>query len=320
MGTRIVRSFMALVAAAAVCAVSPASLAGQSIGSSDARSWLLGTVEGTGNQPSRSGCPGEPKLLRPCGLEKARQFNPPRTPDGKPNFQGFWSRTNGEGTDARTTFILEEHPQSRGVPGGKSLIVDPPDGMIPYQPWAREKRAEIINTYIDQASICLPPGVPRHFLAPGIYQIVQSPGYVTFLLEHAGHARIVPTDGRPHIGPKTRLWQGDSVGRWEGNTLVIDTTNTNGQAFLSIVTRDFASAALHVVERYTLIDIDSILIEVTVEDPTVFTRPWTMAWGRTRMPGKGLELLEEACYEGNRSNELSVPNLMFLGLPDQKKP
>jgi hypothetical protein len=298
-------------------------VAGQSADIPQSRAWLLGPIpEGTGNVPSHSGCPGEPKLLRSCAQEKAKQFDPPRTPDGKPNFQGMWARTNGTGTDSRSAFILEEHEGNRAeqVPAGKSLIVDPPDGLIPYQPWAKAKREEIMKTYIDQVSNCLPPGVPRHFLAPGIYQIVQSPGYVIFVLEHAGHTRIVPTDGRAHIGGKTRLWQGDSVGHWEGNTLVVDTTNVNGQAFLSILPRDFTSANLHVVERYTLFDTDSIFFEATLEDPTVFTRPWTIAWGRTRMPGKNLELFEEACHEGNRSDTFSVPNLMFLGLDHSPKP
>ena len=280
------------------------------------RAWLLSGESQGGNQISRSGCSGEPKLLRPCALEKARAFNPPRTPDGKPNIQGFWDRTNAEGHHT-AAFVLEEHPAmppEDQILAGKTLIVDPPDGKIPYRPEWVAKHQHIIDTYVDQQAICLPVGVPRHFLGPGFYRIVQSPGYVTFISEHAGHVRIVPTDGRPHIGPKPKLWLGDSVGRWEGNTLVIDTTNQNGQSMVSLTAKDFTSSDVHVVERYTLFDLDAILLEVTITDPKVFTRPWTMSWGKTRSRGKGLQLIEEACYEGNRSSVIAVPRLRFLGI------
>lgn len=307
---------MPLVVAAVVLSLPPVRVAGQAPapGPTGTRAWLLekdGDLAGVGNFRSPSGCPAVASLLRPCALDKAKRFTPPRTPDGRPNFQGIWGRTAGFGSTA-----FEERTADATAGAGKSMVVDPPDGRIPYQPWAREKRAEIITTYLDQTANCLPPGVPRHSIAPGPYQVFQAPGSVTFMTERPGHLRHIPTDGRPHIGPKVRLWQGDSVGRWDGDTLVIDTTNSNGMALMNVDMKDFASPGLHVVERITLIDLDQLYYEVTLEDPAVFTRPWTMAWARTRWPGKGVELFEDACVEGNRSNTLSVPNLMFLGLPE----
>ena len=240
-----------------------------------------------GNVRSTSGCPDDnPQQFYPCAVEKAKRAKPPRTADGKPDFQGLWGRN---GRLLATNLTLP----------GNSPVVDPAE-TIPYQPWAEAKKKELQAQYIDSVSRCMPHGVPRHFLAPEAYQIIQTPGYIAFLAEQAHITRIVPLDGRPHVGPKSRSWMGDAVGHWEGNTLVIDTTNLNGLAVFAI-TMDFASDALHVVERYTMLDANNIFLEVTMEDPTVFTRPWKMAWGRTRDPREatGAELLEEACYEGN---------------------
>ena len=237
------------------------------------------------NAPGTTGCPDDLQQFYPCALAKAKAFKPRLTPDGKPNFQGYWSRSNNLGT---TT-----------LEGRNSPIMDPP-GKIPYQPWAAAKQKELLRKYLDPTYRCLPGGVPRHSMGPGEHRIFQTPGYIVFMSERGHNTRIVPIDNRPHIGQKARLWMGDSVARWEGNTLVVDTTNLNGLAAFN-TSMDFASENLHVVERYTMIDADNLLIEATLEDPTVFTQPWKMAWGKTRDPRevKGLELLEEACVEGN---------------------
>jgi hypothetical protein len=239
-----------------------------------------------GNVKSTSGCPELPRQFYPCALEKAKRATPPRMPDGRPSFEGYWGRNTGIGA------VMFTNPSN-------SPIVDPP-GVLPYQPWAAEKQKELQRDYLDPSARCMPQGVPRHFMAPEAYRIVQSPTHIVFLAEQGHIYRIVPLTPRPHVGPKMRLWMGDSVGRWDGDTLVIETTNFNGLAVFNTV-MDFATEALRVVERYTMLDKDNLLFEVTIEDPNVFTRPWKMAFGKTRDPrsATGMEMLEEACYEGN---------------------
>jgi hypothetical protein len=268
-------------ATAMMCVLSQSPAAAQKPGTG-----LLPGQSILANAPGTTGCPEDLQKFYACAVEKAKAFKPPRTPDGKPNFQGFWGRSNNLSTT--------------GLEGRNSPIIDPP-AKIPYQPWAAERQKEFLKKYLDPTTRCMPGGVPRFSQGPGEHRILQTPGYIVFMSERGHNSRIVPIDNRPHIGQKLRLWLGDSVAHWEGNTLVIDTTNLNGLSALD-TNMDFASDALHVVERYTMIDADNLLIEATLDDPTVFTQPWKMAWGKTRDPrqAKGLELLEEACVEGNR--------------------
>jgi hypothetical protein len=123
------------------------------------------------------------------------------------------------------------------------------------------------------------------------YQIVQSPGYVVILVEMIHDARFIPLDGRPHLGPGIRQWLGDSRGHWEGNTLVVDTTNfTDKTAFRA------SDQNLHLVERFTRTDPDTIRYEFTVDDPTTFTRPWSAEIPMRKTHGP---IYEYACNEGN---------------------
>src|SRR6266850_2397998 len=163
---------------------------------------------------------------------------------------------------------------------------------------------------------CYPPGVPRHAIAPAAHRIVQMPGYVVYMLEYSHSYRIIPTDGKSHISGVVKLFQGDSRGRWEGNTLVVDVANTNGLTWLDNA-GNFASDALHVVERYTLIDRDTIHYEARLEDPKVYTRPWTMVSALTRNREKDFEIWEQACHEGNQSvrDQLSLGMKPFTGVP-----
>jgi hypothetical protein len=123
-----------------------------------------------------------------------------------------------------------------------------------------------------------------------------------WLLEEIHEYRIIPTDGRPHIGKDIKLWGADAVGRWEGDTLVVDVTNFNGYNWLDDW-GNFFTDAVHMVERWTMIDPDTILYRVTIEDPKAYTRPWTMSWALERAKEPGLELIEEACWEGDRDKE-----------------
>jgi hypothetical protein len=139
------------------------------------------------------------------------------------------------------------------------------------------------------------------------YQITQTPGYVFILYEMIHEPRIIPLDGRPHVPSNVRQWNGDSRGHWEGNTLVVDTTNYNNQG--SIATNAASgrikgipqSEALHVVERFTRTDADTIMYEATIEDPDVYTKPWKIAIPLTR--DDGYKIYEYACHEGNHAVE-----------------
>jgi hypothetical protein len=254
----------------------------------------------------------------------ARTWTPPRTPDGQPDFQGYWiaggptagaptfptyTLEGGDLYDVAQTTIFGQGVALRG-PGGEALrptsvVVDPPSGKIPYQPWALAKRQENFENHthptkpehIDNRAKCHLPGVPRSIYS-GISQIVQPPGYVVLLNEYGHSPRIVPLDGRPHLGDNIRLWQGSSRGRWDGNTLIVETINTNGK-WLDII-GDFHSDALKVVEHFIFTGPDSIRYEATLDDPKVFTRPWKMALALRRNKEPGFELLEEACVEGER--------------------
>jgi len=144
-------------------------------------------------------------------------------------------------------------------------------------------------------------GVPRSNHLVADIQVVQVPGCVVMLYE-ANHAyRVVPLDGRPHVGDTIKLFMGDSRGRWEGNTLVVDVKNQNDRTWLDRLS--FHGDALHVVERWTLVSPDRIDYRATLEDPTMFTRPWTIAYGFNREKTEGFELWERADHEGERDVE-----------------
>jgi hypothetical protein len=250
----------------------------------------------TQGPPAEGGCPAEPARFHVCALAKAKTFNPPRTPDGRPDLQGFW-RGLASGTEN-----IEQHPKTLDDAGGDSLIVDPVDGKVPYQAWAVGLSKENRQKFVEPNVPCFLSGVPRSMYVPTQIEIRQSPGYVVMLFERAHAYRIIPTDGRPHVGENITLWQGDSRGRWDGTTLVVDVTNQNAKPWLDQA-GNFYSDAARVVERFTLIDRDTIHYQATLEDPNVYTRPWTIAFPIRRNPDVKFELLEEACHEGERNTQ-----------------
>jgi len=245
----------------------------------------------------------------------AKTWDPPRTPDGQPDIQGFWNvgTVGGEGGPQYSLegFANDQHSLITGQRRGsrQSVIVDPADGKIPYQPWAAKKAMEHFDNsaypvkpeHIDGRTRCYLPGVPRQlWSATGGYQILQTPGYVVMMIEFTHAYRIISLDGRPHVGENISLWQGDSRGHWEGNTLVVDVTNHNDKTWFDIV-GDFHSDAMHVVERFTVVDANTIHYEATVEDSKVYTRPWKMVFNAARNKDEGFELMEHSCHEGERA-------------------
>jgi hypothetical protein len=184
-----------------------------------------------------------------------------------------------------------------------SLIVDPPDGKIPpLTPAAQQRQRRAAGgggpagpEDLSNNMRCITYGVPRlggnSADYGGYVQIFQSSGYFALLDEGAHESRIIPLDGRPHVPDSVRLWNGDSRGRWDGNTLVVDTTNFSPKS-------NFRGSAenLHLVERFTRVSPEMIHYELTLEDPTTWTKPWTAVVHLNLSHDK---VYESACHEGN---------------------
>jgi hypothetical protein len=252
-----------------------------------------------------AGCPGEPLAFHTCGLQKAQTFNPPRLPNGRPNFQGYWrSRLTQawsvEGVPADDP--LAKDPFQAWEPSNPE-IVDPADRKIPYQPWAAAigRRGVNFKQYIDPRTTCSTGGVPRLALQDAS-QILQPPTDDHILWLHDDHHqfRVIAMGNRPAVGRNVTTWNGLSRGRWEGNTLVIESNNFNGYTWMDDA-GDFYTDNARITERLTMVDADTIHYEATIEDPTVYTRPWKVAWALIRDKEPGFELIEEPCREGERS-------------------
>ncbi|MBV9770974.1 MAG: hypothetical protein JOZ32_15475, partial [Bryobacterales bacterium] len=191
----------------------------------------------------------------------------PRTADGKPNLQGIWEATSTAGAD------LQDHVASLNMLAGRSVVVG---GGIPYQPWAAKQRAENFRKRMtaDPFLKCYIPGVPRVMYLDYPFQIFQTPKAIAMTFEWELDYRVIYTDGTPHP-TDADFWMGDSRGHWEGDTLVVDVANINDKTWLDMA-GDFHSDALHVIERYRMTGHDTVEYEATLEDPKVFTRPWTI--------------------------------------------
>lgn len=200
-----------------------------------------------------------------------------------------------------------------------SLVVDPPDGRVPVRPDAEatrdHNRANEGNSYKHMSvwDRCISRGVPGSMFPAGYnnaYRILQVPGYVVILHEMIHDVRIIPLDGRPHIGPKIGLWMGDARGRWEGETLVVETTNYHDRGWIASNAASGrikgipVSEALHVVERFKRLDESTIHYEATITDPNVYSGSWTVAMPLTR--DLTYVMFEYACHEGN----LAVSNIL----------
>jgi len=281
------------------------------------------------------------------GKPAAKVYKAPRTPDGQPDLQGFWTNStytplerpkgvtkefytpeeardvvkraaNAEAEQTAPGTIADVHydftqfglDRSQGQLSSSlrtSLIFDPADGKIPSMtPQGLKRATEAVeyrkrvgrwdsaeaNDLDDRCLIMLGAGPPM--LNSGYnsnYQIVQAPGYVMILVEMIHDVRIIPLDGRPHVSPRIRQWIGDARGHWEGETLVIETTNFNGKNPLRN-----SSENMRVVERFTRVADDAIRYTFTIEDESTWVRPWSAELPMKKSVGP---LFEHACHEGN---------------------
>ena len=226
----------------------------------------------------------------------------PHTADGRPDMSGYWNAGNNGGA----VFEVQKHPaRSRSLPAGDGAIVDPPDGMIPYQPWAAEKAKDNFEHHLaDEPELhCYESGLPNQMYRQFGFQILQPTGYVVMNWEFMHAVRIIPTDNRPHVlQPSKKLFQGDSVGHWDSDTFVVDTTNLNDRTWLDSA-GNIHSDQMHVVERFTMVNDRTINYEATIEDPKAYTKPWKVAFSLNRNMQPNYEQMEFACIEGNSDLE-----------------
>jgi hypothetical protein len=287
-------------------------------------------------------------LLAPASFAQTAKTSPPKTADGKPDLQGFWTnititplerpadlagkqfftpqeatdyekqtvqrnnadRRDGAGTDADVGKAYNDFWWDRGTKVVStlrtSLIIDPPDGKVPALTADAQKRQADAraaarghandgpeNRALTERCILWPTAGPP--MLPSFYnnnyQIVQGPGYVMILVEMIHDVRIIPTDGRPHLPADVRQWMGDPRGHWEGNTLVVETTNFSTKANFR-----GSDENMKLIERFTRTGPNSLIYEFTVNNPTAFTKPFT---GQIPMyPAQG-PIMEYACNEGN---------------------
>lgn len=202
-----------------------------------------------------------------------------------------------------------------------ALVVDPPDGRLPALTPFGSQRREYYQVYRHDAAETIAPSdrcVSRGLLGkmlPTFYNngklILQAPGYVVIFSEMIHNARIIPLDGRPAIDDGIRLWEGDARGRWEGNTLVVETANYRDMGEMR--GSDLHSEQLRIVERFTVVDAETINYEAHIEDPKTFTDDWRIAFPFTRDPS--YQIFEYACHEAN----YSVPNMLSGARADERK-
>jgi hypothetical protein len=229
----------------------------------------------------------------------ARQSSPAgnlRMPGGKPNLNGIWQAMNSANWD------LEDHSAQPGpvmqmgaigaVPAGMGVIEG--GGTIPYKPEALAKKKENFANRIklDPEVKCYMPGIPRATYMPYPFEIIQSQNDILFAYSYDTATRVVLM--AKHRPAEVDTWMGTSNGHWEGDTLVIDVTGFNGRAWLDRA-GNFASDSAHVVERYSLLDANTMNYEATMEDPDTFTRPWKISMLLYRHREKNARLLDFKC-------------------------
>ena len=213
---------------------------------------------------------GKPNLSAPA----------PRLPDGKPDLSGIWEPAN-----------------NRYV---QNLAADLKPEDVPYQPWAKalfDERKTGAHSKEDQPANCLPQGVPRINAAPAPWKVVQTPEFVVIIYEAFNLWRQIFLDGRELAADATPSWMGYSTGKWQGDTLVVDTKGFNGKAWIDQLGRP-STEALHVIERFQRKDFGHLEIQITIDDAKAYSKPWTVT-EQFRLLTDG-ELMESICNENNR--------------------
>jgi hypothetical protein len=267
----------------------------------------------------------------------AQKWTQGRTPDGQPDIQGIWinfdstpfetpvaqpraaGSTAATGVGPASEFADHDHKVSQRR---KAMVVDPPDGRVPVLKWAEDKRDYDLAHIPDAPEHetpwvrCITRGHPAGMFPAGYnnaYEFIQIPGFVVMVFEMIHETRIIPIDGRPRLGQNIKQWNGEPRGRWEGNTLVVESTNYNskGSIATSAATGRIRgipqSEQLHVVERFTRTGPDTIEYSVTINDPKVYSKPWTVALPLNR--DDTYEMFEYSCHEGN----YALPNALSFG-------
>ena len=286
--------------------------------------------------------------------QATRAWTPPLTPWGDPDLTGRWPLTNLNGTpvqrpaefgERRLLTDQEFAKREADIAANRirlagawaevgeanrltSLVVDPANGRLPpLTEEGRKRAAAMTSSWSDMlfGSVndfnaldrCMTRGMPASMF-PFMYnsgiEILQAPGYVVVRFELIHETRLIPLDGRPRPSPAIRFWLGEPRGRWEGRTLVVETTNFTGRTPMLIVGPGGGgiptSDALRVIERFTRVDENTIDYEMTVDDPVVLTRPWKAAFPLKRAPD--YYLFEYACHEGNQAISNALRNSRHL--------
>jgi hypothetical protein len=269
--------------------------------------------------------------LATASAQSTQGWQPGRTPDGQPDIQGTWINFDDTPFEAPSAdpnapvpaafqqrasnvnpapeFADHGHKTSAAR---RSMVVDPPDGLVPVLKWAEDKRDYDLEHLPDAPEHetpwvrCITRGYPAGMFPAGYnnaYQIIQTPGYVVLVLEMIHETRIIPIDGRPKLGAGIKQWNGEPRGRWEGNTLVVESTNYNdkGSIGTSAATGRMRgipqSPSMKVTERFTPVGPDTIDYRVTIEDPKVYSKPWTVSLPLNR--DNSYQMFEYSCQEGN---------------------
>jgi hypothetical protein len=250
----------------------------------DARVWYPAAVPADDASFDASAHAELPALTTPSDV--------PRLADGTPDLNGYYMADAGG-----ANYGLEAGERDFLTPGSRGVVVDPPDGSLPYRAWAREERIERElphRGYDDPTAHCFVAGIPRSHYVPAPFFIVQNEDFVVELFERMSW-RQIPLGEGVELPDHMRLWQGNAAGRWEGDTLVVESSHYNGKTWLNEV-GDVVSHAQTVVERFTPVSATQVIYRATVADPIAYTRPWTIEIPLNRQDD---ELLEVACHEDN---------------------
>ena len=273
--------------------------------------------------------------IEPIGV--AQTWTPGRTPDGQPDIEGTWlnfdstpfeaplvqpssaSSPAGPNVGPATEFADHNHQVS---PRRRSMVVDPADGRVPVLKWAEDRRDYDLAHIPDAPEHetpwvrCITRGHPAGMFPAGYnnaYRIIQIPGHVVIAFEMIHETRIIPIDGRAPLGDAIRQWNGEPRGRWEGNTLIVESTNYNdkGSIATSAATGRMRgipqSSGMRVVERFTRINANTIDYSVTIDDPKVYSKPWEVRLPLNR--DDSYQFFEYSCHEGN----YALPNALSYG-------